>query len=243
VLNFPLRPGDTNFAINYDVPYTGKIGFHPHLAYGVQQLAVMFPESMKFSSSSSSFHPIIDKNGFVVQAATQVPAGAAPSFDISGTGMLGHAAFSSQPQTVRAPQQSGLINVPTTVNQSNPQLQAANTNSGTSSPAPVSEKTSRSGSPWPQSLLEPASLLLMSVVVAIVGVTAFLWRIRKASARLPNDDTPAPLYSPLEAVKQEFMRLETARLNGAISLHQYNANKRVIERTMKRVLQKAGAEN
>src|SRR5581483_465434 len=47
-MNFPLRPGDTKFAVNYDLLYDGRAAFHPRLFYPVQQMAVMFAPSMTF---------------------------------------------------------------------------------------------------------------------------------------------------------------------------------------------------
>jgi len=40
-VNFPLRPGATKFAFNYDLPYDGHVAFHPKFAFPVQRLAVM----------------------------------------------------------------------------------------------------------------------------------------------------------------------------------------------------------
>ena len=39
-LNFPLRPGATKFAFNYDLPYRGRAAFQIKLAYPLQQLEV-----------------------------------------------------------------------------------------------------------------------------------------------------------------------------------------------------------
>jgi hypothetical protein len=49
-VDFPLRPGATKFAFNYDVPYEGRAAFHTRHVYPMQQLAVMIPPSMKFTS-------------------------------------------------------------------------------------------------------------------------------------------------------------------------------------------------
>src|SRR5207249_12104745 len=54
-VNFPLRPGATKFAFNYDLPYDGHVAFHPKFAFPVQQLAVMIPPTMNFSFRSPAF--------------------------------------------------------------------------------------------------------------------------------------------------------------------------------------------
>jgi hypothetical protein len=88
-VSFPLRPGDTKFAVNYNLPYDGQAEFHPRIAYPTQQLAVMLPPTMRFTSRSSRFHPLATgETDFQVQAANQLMAGAVPGFEISGTGAL-----------------------------------------------------------------------------------------------------------------------------------------------------------
>ncbi|HKV60800.1 MAG TPA: hypothetical protein VJO16_02735 [Candidatus Acidoferrum sp.] len=89
VLKFPLRPGATKLAFNYDLPYHGHAMFHPRRALPVQQLAVMIPLTMKFSSQSSSFEPFASANSrYQVQAAGQLGTGNGPEFELSGTGAL-----------------------------------------------------------------------------------------------------------------------------------------------------------
>jgi hypothetical protein len=88
-LNFPLRPGATKFAFNYDLPYHGHATFLTRHAYPLQQFAVMIPPTMKFSSRSPTFKPLAAGNSnYQVQAATQVTAGEGPAFVVSGTGAL-----------------------------------------------------------------------------------------------------------------------------------------------------------
>jgi hypothetical protein len=123
-LNFPLRPGATKFAFNYDLPYSGRAAFQTRRAYPMQQLAVMVPSAMKFSprssvlsglsglsgsSRSSGFEtlPVGDKE-FQVHAINRLAAGKGPEFEISGAGALPaleapaksnpHAQFTSAPR-------------------------------------------------------------------------------------------------------------------------------------------------
>jgi hypothetical protein len=88
-VSFPLRPGSTKLAFNYDLPYNGRAKFHPKFAFPVQQLAVMIPPAMKFSSPSSAFEILATGNSrYQVQAAKQLKAGAGPEFEVSGSGAL-----------------------------------------------------------------------------------------------------------------------------------------------------------
>jgi hypothetical protein len=86
-LNFPLRPGATKFAFNYDLPYEGHVAFQTRHAYPLQQLAVMIPSAMKFSSRSPAFEILATGNSrYQVHAANQLKAGEGPEFEVSGPG-------------------------------------------------------------------------------------------------------------------------------------------------------------
>jgi hypothetical protein len=88
-VNFPLRPGTTKFAFNYDLPYAGYAKFSTRRKYPVRQLAVMIPLTMKFTSSSHAFQLLRTGNDrYKVDAANQVKAGDGPGFAISGVGAL-----------------------------------------------------------------------------------------------------------------------------------------------------------
>jgi len=88
-VNFPLRPGATKFAFNYDLPYDGHVAFQTRHAYPLQQMAVMIPPTMKFSSRSPAFKILpIGNSGYQVQAANQLQEGEGPGFEVSGTGAL-----------------------------------------------------------------------------------------------------------------------------------------------------------
>jgi hypothetical protein len=88
-VSFPLRPGATKFAFNYDLPYRGHVAFHTKHAYPLQQLAVMIPPAMKFSSHSPAFEILATGNSrYRVHAAKQLKTGEGPEFEVSGTGVL-----------------------------------------------------------------------------------------------------------------------------------------------------------
>jgi len=88
-VSFPLRPGATKLALNYDLPYDGHAAFQTRHAYSLQQFAVMIPPTMKFSSRSTAFKTLATGNTrYQVRAATQLKAGEGPEFEVSGTGAL-----------------------------------------------------------------------------------------------------------------------------------------------------------
>ncbi|HEX4545176.1 MAG TPA: hypothetical protein VH110_02365, partial [Candidatus Acidoferrum sp.] len=84
-----LRPGATKFAFNYDLPYHGHAAFQTRRTCPLQQLAVMIPPTMKFSSGSPAFGRLATGNtDYQVHAVNRLKAGEAPGFDVDGTGAL-----------------------------------------------------------------------------------------------------------------------------------------------------------
>ncbi|HEX7697383.1 MAG TPA: hypothetical protein VF394_08300, partial [Candidatus Acidoferrum sp.] len=98
-VNFPLRPGATKLAFNYDLPYLGRAAFQTRHAYPLQQMAVMIPPTMKFSSRSPAFKILpVGNSRYQVRAANQLQAGEGPEFEVSGTGALPPLGEQAKPQ-------------------------------------------------------------------------------------------------------------------------------------------------
>lgn len=88
-VSFPLRPGATKLAFNYDLPYKGRRVFHPWLAYPLKRLVIMIPQAMKFSSRAFEFQLLASGNShYEVHSASQLQAGNGPEFEVSGMGAL-----------------------------------------------------------------------------------------------------------------------------------------------------------
>ena len=98
-VNFPLRPGATKFAFNYDLPYRGHAAFQTRHAYPLQQMAIMIPLAMKFSSRSPAFKILsIGNSRYQVHTANQLQVGEGPGFEVSGTGALPPLGDQAKPQ-------------------------------------------------------------------------------------------------------------------------------------------------
>jgi len=88
---FPLRPGETQFQVAYQLPYSGSATIDPKPIYGTQHLVVMFPKSMQFEPGSGAhFESMNDpqQTDATVQVATLTQPGQPLSFKLSGTGTL-----------------------------------------------------------------------------------------------------------------------------------------------------------
>src|SRR5713226_2847478 len=160
-VDFPLRPGATKFAFNYDLPYRGHAAFQTRHPYPLRQFAVMIPRTMKFSSRSPAFEVFATSNtDYQVRAITQLKAGEGPSFAVSGTGALppiqGQAKPQAHAQSPPKPPTSAQVRPPL---HSSPRL--------------------ASGSMRPQSSSQ--SLVLGALTAILLVACVFLiWRTRKA---------------------------------------------------------------
>jgi hypothetical protein len=88
---FPLRPGETQFQVQFTLPYTGEATVDPKLPYSAQHFVVMIPKSMQFTAGPNAhFESMNDPQqaDATIQVATMTTAGQPLSFKVSGTGTL-----------------------------------------------------------------------------------------------------------------------------------------------------------
>lgn len=88
---FPLRPGETQFQVQYTLPYNGSATIDPKAPYGMQHFVVMTPKTMQFKATDPArFQPMNDPQqaDATVQVATETKPDEKLSFTISGTGVL-----------------------------------------------------------------------------------------------------------------------------------------------------------
>ena len=87
---FPVRPGETRFQISYTVPYDGKsLAWTQREAADTENLVMMLPKSMEFSSPSTDWQPVPENN---LAAQVFVQKNVAPltpiAFSVAGQGVL-----------------------------------------------------------------------------------------------------------------------------------------------------------
>lgn len=233
-VNFPLRPGATKFAFNYNLPYEGHATFHPRSAYPLQQLAVMIAAAMKFASSSSAFQVLpTGNNNYQVNAASQVMAGEGPWFKISGVGAL--PALPSQNRSLTKPPVAALAA---------PVSSAADRRSGgrvqgtdTSHAVTLSETSAPSSrmSWW---------ILATSATLVVGSCRLLLWRRHRLSAHsmratAQSAEQRGQTSCLIEALKGELFQLEIDRLRGTVSDDEYSSAKSALEETVNRALARA----
>lgn len=162
-VNFPLRPGATKFAFNYDLAYQGHTTFQTRRAYPVHQLAVMIPPTMAFSSRPTAFQILpTGSASYQVHVTNHLKAGEGPWFEVSGTGVF--PPIGEQPKSL-----------------------ASSPSTGSSTPKVVVQDRAIPPSLAPiDSRLEQAqassqSLVLAGVATILLGVCVLLvWHARKS---------------------------------------------------------------
>ncbi|PYX35508.1 MAG: hypothetical protein DMG81_17900 [Acidobacteria bacterium] len=88
---FPLRPGETQFQVQYTLPYSGSASIDPKAVYGMQHFVVMIPKTMQFEPGQGAhFESMNDpqQTDATVQVASLTKPGDPLSFKISGTGVM-----------------------------------------------------------------------------------------------------------------------------------------------------------
>lgn len=104
-VGFPLQPGRTKFAFNYDVPYKGHAAFQSWHAYSLQQMALMIPQNMEFHAPPAAFQVLATgSRDYKVEATNWLAAGAGPKFEVSGFGALPPLGEKSQAKKRAQPQ-------------------------------------------------------------------------------------------------------------------------------------------
>jgi hypothetical protein len=166
-VSFPLRPGATKFAFNYDLPYEGHASFPTRHQYPMQQFAIMIPPTMQFSSRSNAFEILATGNThYQVRAINGLKAGEGPTFELSGDGTL--PSLRTQTRT------------PAAVVLAAPRTSAAVSLSSSPGTAPHANQTG--------ALFR--SLILGALAVVFCAFSLFLWRSSK-SARPRDPSTRA----------------------------------------------------
>ena len=88
---FPLRPGETQFQVEFTLPYSGEIKIDPKPLYPAAHLVVVLPKTMQFKATNpSSFQSMQDPNqgDSNVEVAQQTKPGQQLGFTLKGNGVI-----------------------------------------------------------------------------------------------------------------------------------------------------------
>ena len=249
--SFALKPGDTKFQLNYQLPYTGQASLAPRLTRDFDHFVVVTPVGMTFSPKDPKQYQGMDSGqpGSNVQVSMQAKVGQELGYTISGTGS--YPAEGEQPASAGAPSANGRDNAP-------------RPGGGLGKPIDV-----------PDGLAEYRWYILAALMVMLVGggiwthersnleQAAMAGSAPAASVPEPRVDAPVPprgTSSPsakggpaaapavaqapppnalLAALKEEIFALEVERQQGKLSQAEYEKARAALEQTLQRALSRA----
>ena len=231
---FPLRPGETQFQVEFRMPYSGQLGFDPKPFYPAQHFVVMLPKTMQFTATAAaSYQSLQDpqQSDAVVQVASNTKVGQQLAFQVSGTGTL---------QGDSDQQQGGAQSGPET----------ARPGGGLGPPIEA-----------PDPLDKYRWYILGGVAVLMAGGAFYIAKRSKTAVETEPAEVeileapaakPAPASAPsspgarsallLEALKEELFQLEIERKLGHISEPDYNRAKAALDQTLERALRREAAK-
>jgi hypothetical protein len=241
---FPLRPGETQFQVEYTLPYSGQINIDPKPLYAAEHLVIVLPKSMHFKAATgSSFQSMQDPNqaDTMVEVAQQVKPGQALGFSLQGTGTINESP--SQVASGAAQQQD--------------QQQGRDNRPGGGLGAPIDAPDALQKYRWPILVGFAVLLAIGGWVVtkrqAGVAVQGTQYpvpsavssgrdaAVRPAAAAAPAASAPAAKSTALlEALKDEMFQLEVERKQGKITPAEYEKAKAALDQTLERALKRQG---
>jgi len=243
---FPLRPGETQFQIQFHLPYSGEASIDPKSLYPMEHFVVMLPKSMKFSGAAS-FQSMQDpqQSDSLVQVVSNAQPSQNLAFKVSGTGILPDRNEGS----------------------------AASSGGGGQTAGPESGRPGGGLGPpidAPDPLSKYRWYILGAFAVVLAGGGYYIAkRSPEQSAAADDDETveiprkavarPAPVKAQgqaaaaaapapaatsssssmlLQALKEELFELELERQQGRITPQEYEKNKAALDQTLQRALKR-----
>lgn len=244
-INFPLRPGETQFQLEFTLPYTGEIKIDPKPLYPAEHFVVVLPKTMQFKAANPpSFESVQDPNqgDSNVEVAKETKAGQPLSFTLKGTGIITEApgetaANAAQQQDQQSPQQvqaQGRDNRPG--GGLGPPIEAPDALQQYRWPILAGFAIVLAVGAWVVTKRQPAATIGVSAAkpLATIDPTAAPRSINPATANI----SPAKSSLLLEALKEELFQLEVERKQGKITPEEYEKAKAALDQTLDRALKR-----
>ena len=218
--DFPIKPGQTRFEVNYKVPYNGSHEFSVKPESPLSELGVLLPKTMKFSGLSPAFSQDRDEEGLAVFFAKNVPANQEVKFSVSGEGLIPN-----------EPQGGGNPSQPT---------------GESSTPIPSSSGGTREAL-WfivgALVILIGGGVFLMWRKSAAARAAAHDPKAARAASKAKaqtqtQTQTAKPQGDMLDVLKDELFQLETDRVNGKISQEEYEKSKAGLDTLFRRQMKR-----
>lgn len=252
---FPLRPGETQFQVEYTLPYSGEIKIDPKPLYPAEHLVVVLPKTMQFKAANpASFQSIQDpsQGDTIVEVAQQAKPGQPLAFTLHGNGIINEspaevASGAAQQQDQQQPPEPS---------------QARDNRPGGGLGVPIDAPDALQQYRWPilggfavllavggwlvtkrQPAIRATPVVLMAATETAAKSLAQPFAPTASAATSVAASTapsaPAPKSSMLlEALKEELFQLEVEKKQGKIAPEDYEKAKAALDQTLDRALKR-----
>jgi hypothetical protein len=246
---FPLRPGETQFQVEFTLPYSGEIAIDPKPLYPAAHLVIVLPKTMQFTAANpSSYQSMQDprQGDSNVEVAQQTKPGQPLAFTLKGNGVItespGETASGAAQQEQAQPQgdnrPGGGLGVP---------IDAPDALQQYRWPILGGFAVLLAVGGWVVTKRQPAtSPAAMSAAKADAASEDRRGSVRpttSAAAISANSATNAPAAKSsmlLEALKEELFQLEVEKKQGKITPAEYDKANAALDQTLERALKRQG---
>jgi hypothetical protein len=245
---FPLRPGETQFQLEFTLPYTGEIKIDPKPLYPAEHLVVVLPKSMHFTAANpASFQSMRDpsQGDTIVEVAQQTKPGQPLGFTLTGNGVITESPGETASGAAR---------------QGQPQAQGRDNGSGDNRPggglgAPIDAPDALQQyrwyiiggfavllaiGGWVVTKRQPVAATSAANPGAISSANSAAPRPTTMATKSAASTSPAKSSMLLEALKEELFQLEVDRKQGKITPADYEKAKAALDQTLERALKRQG---
>ena len=251
---FPLRPGETEFRVAFQMPYKGQVVINPRTLYAARHFVVMIPKSMQFTAGpNTAFEVIADPKqpDTTVEVVSNTSVGQPLDFSLSGSGVF------SESENQAGEDQGGGDQGGGSQGAGNPGAG----NPGGEQPGAVARRDSRPGggigppidAPDPLEkyrwfILGGFAIVLTLAAFYIVGGSKARAMAELVPPRIERGETsrkakPAGQGAMLlEALKEEIFQLELEHKQGRISQQEYEKAKAALDQTLERAVRRTTAK-
>jgi hypothetical protein len=247
---FPLRPGETQFQVEFTLPYSGEIKIDPKPLYPAEHLVVVLPKTMQFTAANPpSFQSMQDpsQGDTNVEVAQQTKPGQPLGFTLKGTGVINEspgetASGAAQQQDQQQPQ--GRDN------------RSSDNRPGGGLGAPIDAPDALQQyrwyiiggfavllaiGGWVVTKRQPAASAAATSAAKLGTASSSPSAALHATAATSATSTPMAKSSMLlEALKEELFQLEVERKQGKITSADYEKARAALDQTLDRALKRQG---
>jgi hypothetical protein len=244
---FPLRPGETQFQVEFTLPYSGEIKIDPKPLYPAAHLVIVLPKTMQFTATNPpSFQSMQDpsQGDSNVQVAQQTKPGQPLGFTLKGNGVItespGETASGAAQQQDQQPQgrdnrsdnrPGGGLGVP---------IDAPDALQKYRWPILFGFAVLLALGGWVVTKRQPATSVTAAAAKPGSASSDYSGALRTSATPVASAaGTPAAKSSMLlEALKEELFQLEVEKKQGKITPADYEKAKAALDQTLDRALKR-----